>query len=104
MTKYKIEIQAQAKIDFHEQLAYLLEKGAPIETLRQYVAELKTARAAILRNPCTWPLSSPSKTVRRYGPTRKFRYLIFYVVTADDCIRIIEYAGPGRLPRWAQRY
>ncbi len=104
MKRYKVEIHAEAKIDFHTQLEYLAGKGCPMETLRKFSAELKAARNAILRNPLTWPISSPRKMVRRYGPTSKFRYLIFYVVTPDDCIRIIEYAGPGRLPRWTERY
>ncbi|MCE0521783.1 MAG: hypothetical protein LV480_02610 [Methylacidiphilales bacterium] len=104
MKKYKIEIHSEAKIDFHAQLEYLAENGCPIETLRKFSVELKAARNAILQNPLTWPISSPRKKVRRYGPTPRFRYLIFYVVMADDCIRIIEYAGPGRLPRWTERY
>ena len=104
MKRHKVEIHAEAKIDFHAQLVYLVEKGCPIETLRKFSAELKSARNAILQNPFTWPISNLRKKVRRYGPTPSFRYLIFYVVTADDCIRIIEYAGPGRLPRWTERY
>ena len=59
MKKFKLEIHAVAKIDFHEQLEYLAGKGCPIETLRKFSAELKAGRDAILQNPFTWPISSP---------------------------------------------
>ena len=103
MERYKVEILSEAKIDFHEQLIYLSEKGCPIETLRKFSAELKAARNAIMQNPHTWPKANPCTRVRRYGPTPNFRYVIFYVITPDDYIRIVEYAGPGRLPRWMER-
>ena len=64
---------------------------------------MQAASDAIGRNTLTWPLASPSKRVRKYGPTKNFRFLVFYVISESGIPRIIDYAGPGRQPRWTER-
>jgi len=97
------EIHVEAKIDFYLQIDYLAKHGCSIETLLKFAREMELASEAIGANPQTWPLARPSKRVRKYGPTKNFRYLVFYVITKNGVPRIIDYAGPGREPRWMKR-
>jgi hypothetical protein len=99
----KLEILSQAKIDFYRQIEYLAKQGSSMETLYKFVDEMEAATDAIARNPTTWPLARPSRRVRKFGPTKSFRYVIFYLILKDGSIRIIDYSGPGRQPRWAGR-
>jgi hypothetical protein len=103
MKKHHIEIHAEAKIDFYAQIEYLAEQNCSIETLHRFLDEMEAASEAIGQNTFTWPFARPSKRVRKFGPTKNFRYLIFYVVLTDGTPRIIEYLGPGRQPRWTAR-
>ena len=99
----KPEIHLEAKIDFYAHIEYLAGQDCAIETLYQFIDEMEDASDAIGQNTLTWPLARPSKCVRKYGPTKSFRYLIFYVVLKNGAPRILEYLGPGRQPRWTQR-
>jgi hypothetical protein len=103
MKHSKVEIHAAAKIDFYGQIEYLAKQNCSIETLHKFVDEMEAASDTIRQNPFTWPLARPSKLVRKFGPTKTYRYLIFYVVLKDGTPRIIEYLGPGRQPRWPAR-
>ena len=103
MKKHHVEIHAAAKIDFYAQIEYLAEQNCSIETLHKFVEEMEVACDAIGENTFTWPLARPSKRVRKFGPTKTFRYLVFYVVLENGTARIIDYAGPGRQPRWMGR-
>jgi len=103
MKKYKIEIHAEAKIDFYAQIEYLSGQYCTVETLHKFLDEMEEGSDAIEQNPFTWPLAQPSQCVRKFGPTKTFRYLIFYTVLESGLIRIIDYAGPGRQPRWMER-
>lgn len=99
----KPEIHPEAKIDFYAQIEYLAGQNCSIETLYKFIDEMEAASETIGQNTLTWPLVRPSKYVRKFGPTKNFRYLIFYVVLKNGAPRIIEYLGPGRQPRWLQR-
>ncbi len=90
MKKSKLEIHAEAKIDFYGQIEYLAEQNCSIETLHKFLDEIEAASNTIGQNPFTWPLARPSKTVRKFGPTKTFRYLIYYVVLEDGTPRIIN--------------
>jgi len=103
MNKLKVEIHPEAKIDFYAQIEYLASQDCSIETLYKFVFEIELASKAIEQNTHTWPLARASKRVRKYGPTKTFRYLVYYVVTENGTPRIIEYAGPGRQLRWKRR-
>jgi hypothetical protein len=67
--KDKLEIHAEAKIDFHGQIEYLARQHCSIETLHVFRDEMKAARVTFGQNPFTWPLARPSsgcaKTVRQ---------------------------------------
>jgi hypothetical protein len=103
MNKSKVEIHPEAKIDFYAQIEYLASQDCSIETLHKFVSEIESASKAIEQNTHTWPLTRASKQVRKYGPTKTFRYLVYYIVTESGIPRIIEYAGPGRQARWKGR-
>jgi hypothetical protein len=103
MKRHKVEIHAEAKIDFYAQIEYLAEQKCSVETLLKFIDEMEAASNTVGQNPLTWPLARPSKRMRKFGPTKTFRYLIFYVVLENGVARIIDYAGPGRLPRWMER-
>jgi hypothetical protein len=103
MKTKKLEIHPQAKIDFYAQIEYLAEQGCSIDTLYKFVDEMESAADAVRLNALTWPLARPSSRVRKFGPTKIFQYLIYYIVLESGLIRIIEYSAPGRQPRWKGR-
>jgi hypothetical protein len=100
---YKVEIHSAAQIDYFNQVEYLAEKGRSLEMLAAYVEEMIAADEAIGARPRTWPLARPSKRVRKFGPTKRFRFLVFYVIGNDSTVRILNYCAPGRQPRWLER-
>jgi hypothetical protein len=74
---HKVEIHSAAQIDFFNQVEYLAEKGRSLELLADYVEEIIAADDAIGERPYTWPLARPSKRDRKFGPTKRFRFLVF---------------------------
>jgi hypothetical protein len=94
---------SKPKADFYAQIEYLAAQNCSIETLYRFIAEIESADKAIEQNTYTWPLAQPSRHVRKYGPTKTFRYLVYYIVTENGIPLIIEYSGPGRQARWRKR-
>jgi hypothetical protein len=103
MNGHKVEMHAEARIDFYSHVQYLASQGNSIENLLAFILEMETGKNAIARNPLTWRLARHSRLVRKFGPTKRFRFLIFYIIPATGVPRIIEFSSPGRQPRWAGR-
>jgi hypothetical protein len=100
---HKVEIHVEAQIDYFNQVEYLANEGRSLELLAAYVEEMIAADNAIAERPRTWPLARPSKRVRKFGPTKRFRFLVFYLICDDSTVRILNYCAPGRQPRWLGR-
>jgi len=98
----KPELHPEAVQDFYDQLRYLEEKDCSDQTLIKFVQTIREGRDKIGRNPLTWSFANPKKNVRKL-PTRLFRFVIFYILQPNGVPLILEFAGPGRQPRWAKR-
>lgn len=98
----KPELHPEAAQDYYEQLCYLEEKRCSGQTLIKFVQTIREGQEKIGRHPLTWSFANPKKSVRKL-PTRLFRFVIFYIVQPNGVPLILEFAGPGRQPRWAKR-
>jgi len=96
------ELHPEAVRDFYEQLRYLEEKQCSLLTLQKFVHAIREGRDKIGRNPMTWRLVHGSKRVRQV-PVKSFRYIIYYLLQPNGIPLILEFAGPGRLPKWKKR-
>ena len=100
---YKVEIHSGARIDFFNQIEFLAKQDCRMDTIAAYVEEIIAADEAISERPYTWPLARPSKRIRRFGPTKRYRFLVFYLICDESTVRILNYCAPGRQPRWLER-
>ena len=98
----KPELHPEAVQDFYDQLCYLEEKQCSLLTLQKFVKAIREGRDKIGRNPFTWSMASGSSRVRKL-PIRSFRYVIYYLIPPNGIPLILEFAGPGRMPRWRKR-
>jgi hypothetical protein len=103
VNEHKVEIHSGARIDFFRQVEYLAKHDCPLERIAAYVEEMIAADNAISERPKTWPLARPSKRVRKFGPTKRFRFLVFYLICDESTVRILNYCAPGRQPLWLER-
>jgi len=68
----------------------------------KFIYAIRKARAKIRKFPKTWSFVKGSKTVRKVQ-IKEFRMTVFYAVVDAKTVHVLEYAGPGLLPRWAGR-
>jgi hypothetical protein len=71
-------------------------------TLKKFIYAIRKARSKIRKFPKTWSFAKGSKTVRKVQ-IKEFRMTVFYVVVDAKTAHVLEYAGPGLLPRWSER-
>jgi hypothetical protein len=88
---HKVEIHSGARIDFFHQVEYPAKHDCPLEKLAAYVEEMIAADNAI------------SERVRKFGPTKRFRFLVFYLICDESTVRILNYCATGRQPLWLER-
>jgi hypothetical protein len=88
--------------DLADYLNYLLQAKVGDETRLAFSNAIKQTRQKIERNPRTWSFAEGSKRVRKVQIPR-FKMQVFYLIRADGAPLILEFAGAGRLPRWADR-
>jgi len=98
----KPELHPEAVQDFYDQLRYLEERHCSDQTLINFVQTIRQGREKIGRNPLTWSFANSKRNVRKL-PTRLFNFVIFYTVQPNGVPLILEFAGPGRQPRWSKR-
>ncbi len=61
MNGHKVEIHAEARIDFHNHVEYLATRDSTLEIMAAYAEEIIAADEAIGARPLTWPLARPSR-------------------------------------------
>ena len=101
----KQEIHPEAQEEYEEHLLYNAARGFTFTTLEDFRAEIEAAFAEIAANPLTYRLVKKGGKQRRFGPTKAFRFIVYYVVKNDGRTSyILAVAHPSREPNyWTYR-
>ncbi|HEV3271427.1 MAG TPA: type II toxin-antitoxin system RelE/ParE family toxin [Candidatus Methylacidiphilales bacterium] len=100
--RQKPEIHPAADADIDRQYEWLQNHYCSAETLHKFLDAIEEAKAKIGDNPETWSKVSGSNKVRKVQ-IKSFRMTAFYVIRKSKVPLILEFAGPGLMPRWADR-
>ena len=98
----KPRLHPLAKADLLHHARYLRKESADEAIATTFAVEVRRAIERIEASPLTWSFARGSKRVRKVQIVR-FRPQVFYVIRADGVPFILEFAGPGRRPRWGRR-
>jgi hypothetical protein len=96
------DIHPLARADQRRQFEYLRDAYAGPVTLRKFIDAIREAKDKIRDNPATWSFAPRSKRVRM-SQILEFRMQVFYTIQKSGVPLILEFAGPGLQPRWADR-
>ena len=96
------DIHPAADADIDHQYERLRDHYCSPATLHKFLDAIEEAKAKIGDNPETWSKVSGSNKVRKVQ-IKTFRMTAFYVVRKNGVPLILEFAGPGLLPRWSDR-
>jgi hypothetical protein len=100
--RQKSEVHPAADADIDRQYEWLRDHYCSPETLHKFLDAIEEVKAKIGHNPATWSKVSKSSKVRKVQ-IKKFRITAFYVIRKNKVPLILEFAGPGLLPRWTDR-
>ena len=100
--KRKPKIHPVADADLDRQYARLRDHYCSPETLHKFLDAIEEAKAKIAYNPETWSMVSGSNKIRKVQ-IKSFRLTVFYMIRKNGVPLILEFAGPGLLPRWVDR-
>jgi plasmid stabilization system protein ParE len=99
------EIHPEAQAEYEDHLLYYAARGFTFTTLEDFRVEIETAFKEIAANPLTYRLVRKGGKQRRFGPTKTFRFIIYYAVRNDgQTPYILAVAHPSREPNyWTSR-
>jgi len=99
------DIHPEAQAEYEDHLLYYAARGFTFTTLEDFRAEIEAAFEEIVANPLTYRLVRRNGKQRRFGPTKKFRFIVYYVVKSDGLTPyILAVAHPSREPDyWTSR-
>ncbi len=99
------EIHPEAQTEYEDHLLYYSARGFTLSTLDDFRAEIEGAFEAITANPLTYRLVRRDGRQRLFGPTKRFRFVVYYVVKNDGKTPfILAVAHPSREPGyWTYR-
>ena len=100
--KQKPEVHPAADADIDRQYEWLRDQHSSPSTLHKLLDAIEEAKAKIGNNPETWSKVSGSNKIRKVQ-IKQFRMTAFYVIRKNKVPLFLEFAGPGLLPRWADR-
>ena len=100
--RLKPEVHPAADADIDRQYEWLRERYCSPETLSKFLDAIEEAKAKIGNNPATWSKVSGSNKIRRVQ-IKSFRMTAFHIVRKNGVPLMLEFAGPGLLPHWADR-
>lgn len=98
----KPEVHPAADADIDRQYLWLRDHDCSEQTLHKFLDAIEEAKRKIGNNPETWSMISGSSKVRKVQ-IKDFRMTVFYMIRKNNGPLILEFAGPGLLPRWADR-
>ena len=99
------EIHPDAQAEYEDHLLYYAARGFAFTTLEDFRAEIEAAFAEIEANPLTYRVAKKGGRQRRFGPTRRFRFIIYYTVKNNGKNPfILAVTHPSREPNyWTYR-
>jgi hypothetical protein len=89
-------------VDIDRQFDWLRDHDCSPMTLDKFLDAVEEAKRKIGDNPETWSKVSVRSRVRKVQ-IKSFRMTVFYSIRKNKVPLILEFAGPGMLPRWADR-
>lgn len=100
-----LDIHPEAQAEYEDHLLYYAAHGFAYTTLEDFRSEIDAAFAEIATNPLTYRMVKRSGRQRRFGPTKTFRFVIYYVIKSDgQTPYILALAHPSRKPNyWTYR-
>jgi hypothetical protein len=97
--RQKAEVHPAADSDIDRQYEWLRDHSCSTSTLHKFLDAIEEAKAKIGNNPETWSKIAGSNKVRKVQ-IKSFRMTVFYIIRKNKIPLILEFAGPGLLPRW----
>lgn len=95
----RVVIHPEAQKELEEAADYFAEHALTPTTEADFRSEIRAAFTEITANPERFRLAVKGEPDRRFGPTKKFRYLIYYYERSSDVL-VLAVAHPGRRPRY----
>jgi plasmid stabilization system protein ParE len=105
MNTAKYEIHPDAQAEYEDHLQFYAARGFTLITLEDFRAEMEAAFAKIVMNPFTYRLVTKTGKRRRFGPTTRFKFIVYYTVKDDGITPyILAVTHPRRRPNyWSYR-
>jgi plasmid stabilization system protein ParE len=82
MNNVNYEIHPHAQAEYEDYLRFYAARGFTMATLEDFREEIETAFKSIATNPLTYRLVTKRGKRRRFGPTKRFKFIIYYTVKA----------------------
>jgi len=98
----KLEIHPAVDRDIDHQFQWLRENNCGPATLHKFLDAIEEAKSKISTYPETWSKVSGSRKIRKVQ-IKQFRMTVFYTIRKNKMPLILEFAGAGLMPRWAER-
>lgn len=95
-------VHPAADEDIDRQFKWLRDNYCDAATLHRFLDAIEKAKVKIRDNPETWSKVPGSKKVQKVQ-IKSFRMTAFYILQKNKVPLILEFAGPGLMPRWAER-
>ncbi len=92
-----IRLHAEAKAEFDGHLDYYGSHAFTLTTAEDFRLEMDAALDEIAVRSLTYHLVDPRRNIRRFGPTRKFHFGIYYRI-GETVITILAFGHPSRKP------
>ena len=93
----------EADAEYNEHLDYYGLHGLTPNSGEDFYREMDEALLAILARPLTYRIANAAQAVRRYGPTHKFSFIVYYTIEQNEIV-VLAFAHPARKPNyWVAR-
>ena len=102
IVSYKIHPEAQ--VEYEDYLRFYDASAFTVTTLADFQAEIEGAFEKITLTPLTYRLVKKNGRQRRFGPTKRFHFIIYYVINQEGSPYILAVTHPSRRPfYWIHR-
>jgi plasmid stabilization system protein ParE len=104
MSTVLYEIHPEAQAEYENHLRFYAVRGFNLTTLEEFRAEIEDAFDKISASPLAYRLARKGSIVRRFGATKRFHFVIYFL--KDDRLMpyILAVAHPSRRPNyWIHR-
>src|ERR1035437_1730685 len=100
-TRVNPDIHPEAQAEYEDHLRFYAAHSLSMTTLEDFRAEIEEAFKKIAANPLAYRFVRKGGRQRRFGPTKTFRFIIYYVVKNDGRTPfILAISHPSRKPNY----